>query len=62
MPVNERDKFISNVRIAGENCEETEKDFQCLVCLGFVNEPLVCCKSGIVCKKCLDQHLLQNDE
>jgi len=49
VPVHERDKFISNVRIAGENCEETEKDFQCLVCLGFVNEPLVCCKSGIVC-------------
>ena len=27
VPTHERDKFISNVRIAGENCEETEKDF-----------------------------------
>ena len=62
MPVQERDKFISCLKIAGENCEDTEKDFLCLLCLDFVNEPLVCCKTGIVCKKCLDLHLLQNDE
>jgi len=58
IPVKERDFFISNLLIAGENSEQTEKDFQCLLCLGFVNEPLVCCKSCVVCKKCLDLHLL----
>ena len=27
VPVDERNKIISNVKIAGENSEETEKDF-----------------------------------